>query len=73
MVAWSWLSGLPCLEKIALRLWREIISLNEEGPRNFTLVAWGDSGAVGFFHTRISTCFFFLPTLKPSRLSETAP
>jgi len=32
------------VEKIALHLWREIISLDESGPRNFTLVAVGGFG-----------------------------
>jgi len=47
-----------------------MIDPEERGPRNFTLVALGDSGGSGCFPTLTSICCFFTPTVKPSRLSK---
>ena len=37
------------VEKIALHLWKEIICLQEQGPRNFTLIALGGFGRSWLF------------------------
>lgn len=50
------------IEDILKRLWLDLVSSDEAGPRDFTLVATGGFGGAGYFRILISICFSYMPT-----------
>ena len=65
------LARTTLVESITVRLWREFISPNTEGPRNVALVALGGFGRRWLFPHSDIDFFSFTVAMTPNAISRT--